>query len=316
VFFYTEKDVVLPTTGLWNKEGFDQDFSHVKSAVSYKGEVYGLPVSYYHWGLYYRKSLIEKFGGPAATWEAFLDQCRQLKQAGIVPIGVGTRTQWSAAAWFDYLDLRINGLAFHRQLLAGKLAFTDPRVQRVLVEWKRLIDLNYFNADSASIGWDEVLPLVYRDRIAFTLIGNFVSTRLPEKLIDDIGFMPFPKISHPDAYEEAPMDILLIPRKVQNLKEAHLFLKFMARPDVQSAHNADLGYLPPNKRGRVGEQPFVQAGAALLRNAKDVSQYFDRDTLPDFEKRAIPVLAQFLVSGDVQETTRKLELARKDVFLK
>ncbi|MCQ4384250.1 extracellular solute-binding protein, partial [Clostridioides difficile] len=67
--------------------------------------------------------------GEPADWAQFLDACRKLKAAGIAPIAVAARDAWTLAAWFDYLDLRINGYAFHQKLMAGDVAYTDPRVR-------------------------------------------------------------------------------------------------------------------------------------------------------------------------------------------
>ena len=41
------------------------------------------------------------------------------------------RHPWVASAWFDYLNIRINGAPFHRDLLAGKHRFDDPRCKKV-----------------------------------------------------------------------------------------------------------------------------------------------------------------------------------------
>lgn len=315
LFHYAEKGAVTPITDLWNDEQLDQNFSHVKSAVTWKNEVYGLPVSYYHWGIYYRKSLLEQYGGVPTSWNAFLAQCEKLKTAGITPIGLGAMNHWPAAAWFDYLNLRINGLPFHQQLLTGKISFHDRRVQKVLVEWKKLIEPNFFNTNSATLDWQEVLPFFYRKQMAFMLIGNFVSTAFPPEMVADIGFMPFPSLSKQVAsFEEAPLDVLIIPKQAKNQTDAQTLLKFMARADVQSQLNESLGFLPPNKSGTVGQDAFIQAGANLLRNAKGVAQYFDRDTLPAFEAKAVPRLAAFVRHGNIQELTDQLEQARIEVF--
>lgn len=313
--FYAEKDAVLPLTEWWNKDKLDLHFSHVKSAVSWKNEVYGLPISYYHWGLYYRKSLIDKYGGAPATWDAFVALCQTLHEAGITPLGLGAKNHWPAAAWFDYLNLRLNGLAFHQQLLTGKVSFHDPRVQKVFSEWKRLVDPAYYNADSAALDWHEVLPFFYRKQVAFTLIGNFVATTLPADLAPDIGFMPFPITRSTTVYyEEAPLDVLLVPRRAANPASAMAFIRFMARADIQSQLNESLGFLPPHKSASVGNDTYIRAGADLLRNAKGVAQYFDRDTLPAFEMRAVPLLAAFVRNGNVKELTDQLEQARTEVF--
>ena len=39
-------------------------------------------------------------------------------------------TPWVASGWFDYLNLRINGAQFHRELLAGKHSFDAAEVAR------------------------------------------------------------------------------------------------------------------------------------------------------------------------------------------
>jgi len=315
LFSFVDKDAVHPITKLWIDEKLDVNFSHVKSAVSLKGEVYALPISYYHWGLFYKKSLVEKFGGVPQNWEAFLAQCKRLREAGITPIGLGTKNNWPVAAWFDYLNLRINGLPFHQQLLAGGVSFHDPRVHAVLVEWKKMIDAKYFNGDQKQFDWHEILPFFYRDKIAYTLIGSFVSTTLATSVVDDIGFMPFPTISAKvPRYEEAPMDVLVIPKKAKHIKEAEVFLKFMARADVQSQLNESLGFLPPNKQSTTGQNPHIKAGASLLKQASGVAQYFDRDTVPAFEAKAVPILVEFSANANVDDAINQLELARKEVF--
>ena len=316
LFFYVEKEVIQPITHLWNENHFNDNFSHVRDVVTYKGDIYAIPFSYYHWGIFYRKTLVEKYGGLPQTWEAFIAQCEEMKKDGITPIGIGTKNSWPAAAWFDYINLRINGLKFHQQVLTGKISFHDRRLQNVLVEWKKLIDKGFFNKDNRELAWDGVLPKFYRDRVGFILIGNFATSKFPKRIVNEIGFMPFPRIKDIPLYEEAPMDVFMIARNTKNLKEAELFIKFMARADVQSRHNKQLGYLPPNKSATVGQDPFIQAGANLLKQAYGISQYFDRDTLPGFDKKAVPLLAEFLNTGDLQEVTEKLEQARKEVFLK
>ncbi|MBK7005265.1 MAG: carbohydrate ABC transporter substrate-binding protein [Burkholderiales bacterium] len=313
--YYAERQALVPITELWMQDRLDAHFSHVKSAVSWKDDVYGLPISYYHWGLYYRKSLIDKYGGVPASWSGFLTLCEKLQESGITPIGLGAKNHWPAAAWFDYLNLRLHGLPFHQSLLTGKVSFHDARVQKVLIEWKRLIDPAYFNSDSAALDWHEVLPFLYHKKVAFTLMGNFVATALPPDVAPDIGFMPFPTMKNSvGPFEEAPLDVLMVPRRAQHPAHALKFIQFMARADIQSRLNESLGFLPPNKSSSVGNDALIRSGADLLRNAKGVAQYFDRDTVPAFEAKAVPLLAAFVRNGNAKELSDKLEQARQEVF--
>jgi multiple sugar transport system substrate-binding protein len=317
LYEYVRREAVYPITELWEANSFDKQFSHIKRGVTYQGKVYAVPFAYYHWGLFYRKSVIEKFGGLPQDWESFVAICARMKDAGIVPIGIGTKENWPAAAWFDYLNLRINGLGFHLKLLAGEVSFNDQRAQVVFREWKRLIDPGFYNEDSRMYTWEGVLPHFYRENIGFLLMGNFVASKWTtlESIRNDIGFMPFPTINeHVPSYEEAPTDVFLIPNKAQNIQGAERFLRFIARADVQSSLCEGLGYIPANNSATIGEDLITRAGHQLLVKANDLSQFFDRDTLPAFDKIATPLLAEFLNTGDVLRVTENLEQARLKVF--
>ena len=85
----------------------------MQNAVSWQGHVYALPYSYYHWGLFYSRSTLQKVGlQPPVNWSELLQSCKILRQHGITPLVLGAKEYWPALAWFDYLNLRLNGLAF------------------------------------------------------------------------------------------------------------------------------------------------------------------------------------------------------------
>lgn len=65
---------------------------------------------------------------PPTTWDDFIKLCNTLKKKGINPLtnGIGS-TPWMASGWFDYLNLRINGAPYHRELLAGSTPSPIPR---------------------------------------------------------------------------------------------------------------------------------------------------------------------------------------------
>ena len=317
LFFYADKGLILPITGLWEEQEFDKHFSHVKQGVTRNGEVYAIPFAYYHWGLYYRKSMVDKFGGKPDDWESFLNILARMKKAGITPIGLGSKEHWPAAAWFDYINLRTNGLGFHLQLLNGEISFNDQRVQNVLHEWKKLVDGGFYNENNELHTWDGVLPNFYRNKIGFLLLGNFVASKWPtwEPVMKDIGFMPFPRINEnlPN-YENAPTDVFFIAKSTDKVEEAKAFIRFIARPDVQSSLNEELGYIPPHREATAGDDRFIQAGHSLLSQADALAQYFDRDTPPAFDKIATPLLAEFVNTGNVEKLTRNLENGRARVF--
>ncbi len=91
--YYAKRGLLDDLTGDWQKNGWDTQFASLKTASSYHGKQFAMPTQYFAWGLYYRKDLFEKVGikNEPTTWQAFLDDCKKLKAAGIAPIAVGGR---------------------------------------------------------------------------------------------------------------------------------------------------------------------------------------------------------------------------------
>ncbi len=314
LFYFASRKAILPINEMLKDPEFVGEFKHVLSNVIYEGDLYAVPTSYYHWGFLYKKSLVNAKGKVPQHWDEFIALCKQLKAEGVTPIGIGTKNLWPVAAWFDYINLRTNGLEFHQQLLNGKISFFDPRVRQVFSTWKQMIDSQFFLSNSDELRWDQVLPLLYRDKVAFNLIGNFATSKILETEVEQIGFMPFPKINDIPRYEEAPMDAFMVSAKTNRVKESILFLKFIAREDIQSLLNNGLGYLSPNIHSKSQGDRFLQQGAKLLKESQGVSQYFDRDTVPEFDVQAMPILVNFLHHPDIDTVTRQLEITRIKVF--
>jgi multiple sugar transport system substrate-binding protein len=89
-------------------------FASASSTMTINGKKWGVPYTYYQWGIYHRKDIFSKNNlTPPRTWEELLDTCAKLKAAGITPFAIGSKAPWPTAGWFDYLDLimAVPGLA-------------------------------------------------------------------------------------------------------------------------------------------------------------------------------------------------------------
>lgn len=183
------------------------------------GQHYAFPVKYYPWGFFYRKSTFARLGlTPPTDWTEFLKVCEALKAAGITPTAVGAQGGWPAAAWFDYLDLRSNGLEFHQRLLRGDIPFSDPRVRQVLELWKGLLDRGYFLDQTLDSKWDSVLPFLYREHVGMVLLGGFAGAKFAgTPFASDMGFFAFPRMqANIPTAEDAPLDVLVLPARGEN----------------------------------------------------------------------------------------------------
>lgn len=312
---FAKKGLVEPIDDIWKKEKMNNYFSNLKSAVTTRGKIYGLPLSYYQWGFYYNQAVFAKNKvKPPKNWNQFLKACETFKKNGIAPISVGTKNNWPAASWFSYFNLRINGLKFHKRLMAGKVSYNSPKVKKVFTHWKTLIDKGYFIKNNAQLDFKNSLPYVYRGNAAMTLIGNFVVGTIPKAQIKKIKFFKFPKITGQPYYEEAPTDVLMIRKKSKNKATAKKLLAFMAKANNQYKYNNAVGFISPNKRAKKSSDYFISQGIRTLRAAKGISQFFDRDTPEKMAYGGFKVFGEFVRDGNVNKAIKTLEKLRKQAY--
>lgn len=314
---FVKQGQVSAINEVWQKENWDHAFDDsVVTLLADRGLIYGLPISCYQIGFYYRKSLFNHLQITAPkTWEELLEVSRILKQQSIAPIFIGTHSNWPATAWFDYLNLRINGLDFHQKLMRGEASFLSPKLTTVFETWLQLIEPGYFIDGHQHFDWKDGLPSVYRGLSGMTMVGNYVIQDIPEGVIDDIGFFPFPRINDKLAqFEEAPLDILLVPQNAQNKKAAYRFLAHAGSSKVQSRLNKVLGVISPHRNAQVGSSELVKEAYKALSSSAGFSQFFDRDAHKEFADSAMPLLDAFMLNKNVAATQKALEQVRAYAF--
>lgn len=256
------------------REGFSKN---LLEASQKGGQVYAMPLAYYPWGFLYRKSLFAKWGVQApATWTDFLAVCEQLKALRVVPTAVGAADGWPAAAWFDFLNLRLNGLEAHRQTLASDPSLSGPAARKVLTTWQGLLRRGYFHPSTTGQDWASVLPYLYRGEIGMALLGSFALNRVPAALRADIGFFGFPTTALPP-FEEAPLDVLVVPAASRQRSLAQAFLAFLARSEALGPLAEATGQLSPLLNAPVPADPVLREGRRVLDRAAGLSFFFDRD---------------------------------------
>jgi multiple sugar transport system substrate-binding protein len=281
------------------------------AAMQVNQQLYAMPYSYYGWGLFYRKSLFSRLGlTPPSTWAEFINVGKRLQAAKITPTAVGAGDGWPAAAWFDYLDLRLNGIDFHRKLLAGEIRFTDPKVRRVFVQWRQLLLQHFFLPDTTPQAWDSPLPYLYRNQVGMVLMGGFGTSKFPPELADDIGFFPFPSLSPAmPRYEDAPLDIVVLPVRGKNTDAANRFLQFLARSDALNAYNKTLNKFSPLKSFALSNGNH-SLELDNLRSAKAITFFFDRDAKPNLVQPALAAFKNFMQPPfDIDQAIKSIDAA-------
>jgi multiple sugar transport system substrate-binding protein len=319
--YYAQRGLFDDLSGDWSKNGWNSTYASTKEASSYKGKQYAAPTVYYSWGMFYRKDLFQKVGiaDEPKTWDQFLDACKKLKAAGITPIAVAGRDAWTLAGWFDYLDLRLNGNAFHQKLMAGEVPYTDPRVKKVYTTWKQLIDAGYFIDNSLSYDLDSAQPFLFQGKAAMMLMGTFITGGFPANVKPQMGYFQFPIIDAkvPTA-EDGPVESLHIPSKAKNKADAHAFLAFVETPDIGAQLATGLGSLSANSKSPEPEDPISKIGFQILANTKGgIAQFYDRDMTKEMADEGMKGMQQFVSDpSKLDDVLAQLEATRKRIYKK
>ncbi|PIE07320.1 MAG: sugar ABC transporter substrate-binding protein [Rhodobacterales bacterium] len=306
---------------IWEEHGLADKLGSALPSMTIDGKQWGIPYTYYQWGIYYNKDVYAAAGiDVPATFDEFVANCAKIEAIGVDCITTGTQNLWPAAGIFDYLDLRTNGYDFHMDLANGKVPWTDERVRATFAEWARLVEPGYFTDNHAALSWQDAAALLVQGKAANYVMGNFVVDVLKKGGMTDenIGFLPFPVIN-PDVprAEEAPTDTIHLTSGATNIEDAKAFLAYMAGADAQTRMNAAMGQLPINKDASVAEDdPFIKAGFELLSTTPGgIAQFFDRDAPAEMAKIGMEGFQQFMMQPDqLDNILERLEKARTRIY--
>lgn len=305
---------------LWSSDAnLSSKFEAIKPTMSIDGKQWGVPYTYYQWGIYYRKDIFDKMGiSEPKTWAELIAASKKLKEGGVTPFTIGTKFLWTAAGVFDYLNLRTNGYDVHNQLTAGKIKYTDPRIRATFAKWKELVDMGAFVDNHATMSWQDAIAPFAKGEAAMYVMGNFSvdgykNAGLKE---DQIDYFPFPEITPgvPRA-EEAPADAFFIPAKAKNKADARKFLAFIAQPEIQSEWNTTIGQLPPNSDAKVGDDKFIQQGFETVSTAAGLAQFYDRDAPAEMAKAGMEGFQEFMIKPDrLDAILKRLDKVQERVY--
>jgi multiple sugar transport system substrate-binding protein len=310
----------MDVSDVWEEHGLKESLASALPSMTIDGKQWGVPYTYYQWGIYFNRSVYEQVGVEIpATWDEFIANCAKFKEAGIDCVTTGTKALWPGAGIFDYLNLRTNGYDFHMALTNGEIPWTDDGVRATFAEWAKLVDPGYVTANHAAIDWQDAAALLVQGKAANYVMGNFAVAVFKDGGMTDetLGFMPFPTIN-PDVprAEEAPTDTVHVTAGAKNPEDAKKFLAFLATADVQTKLNAALGQLPINKDSEVGDDPFIQAGFELLSTTPGgIAQFFDRDAPAEMAKIGMEGFQEFVVKPEnLDAILERLEAARARIY--
>ncbi len=292
--FFASKGLATPIDDVWNavKSNYTEGFAN--SVKGDDGHVYAVPTSYYPWAVFYRKDVFAQHNYTVPTnWDDFKALCAKMKTDGLIPIAFADKDGWPAMGTFDILNLRLNGYDFHVGLCTGQQKWTDPKVTSVFKKWAEITP--YYSPAFAGLTWQQAADQLLRKQAGMYLLGLFVSQEfLASGSAADLGqldFFPFPHVGSPyDAEEalDAPIDVYMVTKKSPSLSsdtgQAKAFMEYIAKGSVQTQYFVESpGAIPTaNDADQSKYDPLTKKAADIVSKAKKITQFFDRDSRPDF----------------------------------
>ena len=292
--FFADQGLNVAVDDVWEKVKGNYTEGFATSVVGNDGKVYGVPVDYYPWAVFYRKSVwTEKGYTVPATWADLIALCKKMQTDGLTPIAFGDKDGWPAMGTFDILNLRQNGYDFHVDLMAGKAKWTDPKVTAVFQKWAEIVP--YHAKDYAGLTWQQAADTLVQKKSGMYLLGLFVTAQFAATKdpadIADVDFFPFPGLGTTfDAEKalDAPIDTWQIASKSPNLATetdaAKAYLEFWSKGSTQLImFQNQPGLIPTANDTDTSTYSALQKKAVeVVSAAQRITQFLDRDTRSDF----------------------------------
>ncbi|WP_166786492.1 ABC transporter substrate-binding protein [Cryobacterium sp. TMT2-15-1] len=283
-------------------ESWASDFNPVLDAAmrDEAGKFYALPIDVAVSGIVYSVPALEKAGVDASTittWDAFEQAADAVLAAGIVPIAVSGKDNWTAGNLSDWAAPGYYSEKDLTDLQDGKF---DTGVYAGMLErqagWS---SAGYFNKDYSSATGDDVNRLIATGEAAFAFQGNGLAQNATVLNPDvQLGFFPVPsEVSDP--YLVGGESMAYGVSKTGEHKEIALdFLAYLAQPSVLGPIAESIGNGPGlvNAESSLG---IMQSSynKYVTEAATTVVPFFDRVHLPNGMWNSMVIASDAIITG-------------------
>lgn len=297
--FFAGQGLASTVDDVWETIGSSYTDAMKAQSKGTDGHYYFVPFDYYPWAVFYSKSLWASKGYTApTTWDDFIALANKMKADQLIPIAFTDKDGWPAMGTFDYLNMRLNGFDFHINLMRTGKGWDSPQVAAVFDQWKQLIP--YYSPGFLGLTWQEGANQILNKQAGMMVLGlDQIGTIFTGANANDLGFFAFPEInpSYGQDAVEAPIDGFMMSQKPKNHAGAVKLLEYLGTPAAQQlflANNpADIATANGVDTSKY-TQPQTDA-IKLITGAKQISQFMDRDTRPDFaDPVMLPAIQSFL----------------------
>ena len=291
-----------------------------KACSTEDGKQIVIPATYYPWVVLYRKSVWQKGGYEVPkTLDEFKAVGDKMLANGLAPLAFADKDGWEAMGTFDILNMRVNGYDFHISLMNGKEDWTSAKVTKVFDTWKSI--LPYHQADALGRSWQEAAQALQKGEAAMYYLGTFAAQQFAKGAEqDDLDFFIFPEVDSAigTGAIEAPTDGYMMSRRPKNEAGAKKWLGYLGGADAQNILvQADPSVVATSQNADAAKYTDLQKKMlGVLKDAKEVSLFLDRDSRPDFASTVMgPAIQSFIKNpDDIATILKNVEAQKKSIF--
>ena len=238
-------DFMEPVTFILKDNGWMDVFPRdVIDIISYKGEVYSIPVNIHRSNvLWYNVDIFKKYNLKAPeTISDFLTVAETLKAKGITPLALGDQGIWASTHLLESVLLATLGPEKYKALWKSNAAWNDPGVKTALENFVKLMP--YVNSDHSAIENIDAAQYVADGKAAMTVMGDWVAGYYMSKGYKKGEVWDWVPTPGTNGSFIMLSDSFGLPKGISNVENAKNWLTVLASKEGQDAFNPIKGSIP------------------------------------------------------------------------
>ncbi len=159
-----------------------------------KGAIYGVPLDFVSYGIFYNKAMFQKAGiaAPPSTFSELLTDCSKLKATGVIPIAYGDRDGYSTDNWVTYMYGSYMSPGDIAKVNDGQLPYTSPKLVTPLQQLTALHTHGCVNADASTHENADANNYFLSKKAAMVLMYPAVVSQFEKAIGKDLGIFHVP----------------------------------------------------------------------------------------------------------------------------
>lgn len=247
-----------------DKYKLDAISEEMRSAMSYDGKLYGLPMQAQMYVMAYRKDVFDSLGlKPPTTFAEMIDAAKAIQEKGEIKFPIALPLNATADISTNYqAAMNSNGKDFLDS--SGKPQFTSDESRKALEGLKSL--LPYMDPQVTTFDQPKVQQQMFNGTAAMAIMFsgrmNDLTVSTNTKLADQFAFAAPPSLdaSSPHLYSRLSVDGWSIPKNTKLDKD--MLFQMMAASVSEDASKASVPAAYPAREGMVSEESSKYAAAA------------------------------------------------------